>query len=175
MIVEKVIVGDYQTNCYVVTKDDKTIIIDPGDNSDKIIKACEGKNIVGILVTHYHFDHIGALDVVENYFGIRKSVNVDGFEFQIIETPGHTSDSISFYFPAENIMFTGDFLFYHTIGRTDLPTGNNIEMINSLKMISSFDDKIIIYPGHGKESILRDEKKYFSEYINYLCSNKKEM
>ena len=62
-------------------------------------------------------------------------------------------------------MFTGDFLFYHTIGRCDLETSNVLDMKKSLVKIREYDDDILIYPGHGRNSILGEEKKYFDNYF----------
>mgnify|MGYP000529115930 CR=1 FL=1 len=64
-------VGAYQTNCYIVTADDKSaVVIDPGEEADKIInKAKElGAKVKYILLTHGHFDHIGAADAVKRAF-----------------------------------------------------------------------------------------------------------
>ena len=62
-------------------------------------------------------------------------------------------------------MFTGDFLFYHTIGRCDLETSSIEDMKKSLAKIKIYDDDIIIYPGHGKKSILGEEKIFFDHYF----------
>lgn len=63
MIIDKVVVGPLAENCYIVTKNEKTIIIDPGDEGKKIIDVAKDKNVVGVLITHHHFDHIGALKI----------------------------------------------------------------------------------------------------------------
>ena len=55
-------------------------------------------------------------------------------------------------------MFTGDFVFKDTIGRTDLKGGNSIAMANSIEKILNYDDDIIIYPGHGDKTTLKQEK-----------------
>ena len=60
-------------------------------------------------------------------------------------------------------MFTGDFIFNSSIGRTDLG-GNDKDMIESLNSFKKYDDDIIIYPGHGPSTILGTEKKYFDLY-----------
>ena len=62
-------------------------------------------------------------------------------------------------------MFTGDFLFYHTIGRCDLETSSITDMKKSLDNISKYPNDIKIFPGHGKSSILGEEKKYFDSYF----------
>ena len=79
-------------------------------------------------------------------------------------TPGHTSDSKCFYFKCEKVLFSGDFLFYHTIGRTDLPSGSDIDMIKSLEKISKYPDDLIVYPGHGPKTKLGVEKNNFKYY-----------
>ncbi len=164
MEIEKVVVGELQTNCYIVTKKGKSIIIDPGAESAKIIAACQGKNIVGILVTHHHFDHVTALPEIEEYFHLKESRTIKDFPFIVIPTPGHTSDSVSFYFEEDKVLFAGDFIFLNAIGRCDLPTGDFKQMQESLKMISKYPDNIIIYPGHGPETTLAKEKKHFIRF-----------
>ena len=164
MIIERVIVGSLKENCYIVTKNNKTIIIDPGDEAKKIIAACKDKNVVGVLITHHHFDHFGALKEIEDYFKIKESREIEGFNYEIIPTPGHTSDSVCYYFFNDLVMFVGDFIFLNTIGRTDLPTGNDKEMKKSLDIISKYPNDIVIYPGHGEVTTLGHEKINFKNY-----------
>lgn len=167
MNIENLILGRLNTNCYILKKDNKCIIIDPGDNADIIKKKCTGYMVEEILVTHHHWDHILALEELENFYHIKHNTFLrKTFKYEIIKTPGHASDSLTFYFPHEQIMFTGDFLFYHTIGRCDLETSSIIEMQKSLSEISNYSDNILIYPGHGKSTVLGEEKKLFSNYFN---------
>lgn len=157
MNIKRVVVGSLEENCYIVEKNNKCIIIDPGDEADKIISniTCE---VVGILITHYHFDHIGALDELkEKYNLVENNYNIDGFDFEVIDTPGHTSDSKTYYFKDNNIMFVGDFLFKDGIGRMDLPTGSVNDMKKSLDKIFTYPSNTIIYPGHGGKSTLGEE------------------
>ena len=168
MQIERIVVGELQENCYIVTKNNKTIIIDPGDEANKIIETTKEKNVVGILVTHHHFDHIGALKEIEDYFHLKESLNVTGFDYEIIKTPGHTDDSVCYYFKDDEVLFSGDFIFYKTIGRTDFPTGSNEKMHQSLELISKYPDSIKVYPGHGPSTILGDEKVYFRLYLKKI-------
>ena len=95
-----------------------------------------------------------------------KEYKIDKFNFNIIFNPGHSSDSISFYFKKENILFCGDFIFYESIGRCDLPTGDYNIMKESLNKIKSYPLNMLIYPGHGRETTLRHELEsniYFKE------------
>ncbi len=166
MKVEKLKVGKLQANCYFISQDNDLIVVDPGDDYEKI-KAKIGKhNLKAVFLTHGHFDHNGALKELLNDYKVPVNpLTVESFDYQIISTPGHTEDSVSFYFPNEKIMFTGDFLFRGTIGRTDFSSGSNQQMKESLEMIRAFPDETTIYPGHGEETILGKEKPRFDGYF----------
>ena len=156
MNIKRIVVGSLEENCYIVEKNNQCLIIDPGDEVQKIISNID-KEVIGILITHYHFDHIGALDEIKNKYKVSINDYYEGFDYEIINTPGHTSDSKTFYFKNDNIMFVGDFLFKNGIGRCDLPTGNIEEMKKSINLIFSYPLDTIIYPGHGDKSTLKDE------------------
>lgn len=165
MNIKTIQVGPLETNCYILSIDNECIVVDPGDEFFKIKKAIGDKKVIGCLVTHFHQDHIEALEELVSYYDVEINKSKYGkFEYEIIETPGHTFDSKTFYFKKDNIMFTGDFIFYQSIGRTDLG-GNNKDMITSLENFKKYDDSIIIYPGHGPSTILGKEKRYFDLYF----------
>lgn len=165
MKIKVVSVGPLSTNCYILEKDDECIIIDPGAEPLKI-EGEINENLVGIIITHSHPDHIDGVDYfqhkyqvpVYNYSNLKEGINkINNFEFEIIYNPGHTRDSISIYFPLEKKMFVGDFIFYHTIGRIDLDGGNFDDMLASINKLKKYDD-IVIYPGHGEITTLDEEK-----------------
>lgn len=172
MNIKIISVGELETNCYIIENDNECIIIDPGAEAIKI-EGLIDKKLIGIIITHYHYDHIGASGYfkekynvpVYSYDNLEEGKNIIGkFVFEVIYTPGHTSDSIIIYFKKQNIMFVGDFIFYHTIGRTDLPTGDYKQMKKSIEKIKKYDN-IDIYPGHGNITSLKEEKEnniYFS-------------
>lgn len=164
MNIKTLVVGALQENCYICSIGDNAFIVDPGNEADRIIDACKDKNVVEIIITHYHFDHVGALDELKKYYKIEENVKSGIFNYEVIETAGHTSDSRTIYFKNEKVMFTGDFLFYRSIGRTDLDTGSDLEMIKSLELINKYPDDIVIYPGHGPKSTLGREKINFKYY-----------
>lgn len=166
MEIKKVIVGPLETNCYILKNNNECLVIDPGADFPKIKKEIGENKVVGCLVTHFHQDHIEALEELLSYYNveINNNNNNNNFNFIMLETPGHTFDSRTFYFPKEKIMFCGDFLFKNGIGRTDLG-GNQKDMINSLHEIEKYDDEITIYPGHGPSTTLGQEKRNFSLYI----------
>ena len=163
MEINRVVVGPIETNCYILMHDDKCLVIDPGDEIEKINEVIGDKKVVGIIITHYHFDHIGALnyfdeDLILNKNNLEeKEYNIEGFNFEVIYTPGHKEDCITIYFKEENIMFTGDFIFEGTIGRMDLEGGSTFDMRKSLIKIKNYDKNIKIYPGHGNSTYLYRE------------------
>ena len=176
MNVDILTVGVLDTNCYLIYNDDnKALIVDPGDDENLIVARIKQMNldIVGILVTHGHEDHTKCVDTFKNMYGVKVysyenllegKKKIDDFEFDVIYTPGHTKDSICFYFEKYASMFVGDFVFKGTIGRTDLPSGDYKDMIKSIEKIKKYPDDTILYPGHGDVTTLIEEKennKYF--------------
>jgi len=172
MNIEKIEVGYLGTNCYIISKGNDCLIVDPGDEFDKIVSKVGNLNVVGIIITHYHFDHIGALDELKDKYLVpifdynleEKEYKIKDFKFDIIFTKGHHNTCITIYFKDEKVMFTGDFLFKESIGRTDLG-GNEIDMNNSLNKIKNYPKDITIYPGHGLSSNLG------YEFINNIFLN----
>lgn len=79
-------------------------------------------------------------------------------EIKYISTPGHTKDSGCFIF--DDIIITGDTLFKESYGRTDLPTGNDRQMIDSIRRLKNLDGNYNVLPGHGPLSTLDYERKY---------------
>lgn len=91
-------------------------------------------------------------------------IHIGDLEFQIIHTPGHTKGSICLYCKKEKCLFSGDTLFRGTWGRTDLPTGSFEDIINSItNKLMLLPDDTIVYPGHGKSTIIGEEKPIYLE------------
>lgn len=85
-------------------------------------------------------------------------------EFKVIHTPGHTSGGSCLYCEQEKLLFSGDTLFRGTWGRTDVPTGDFEAVIKSItKKLMILSDETIVYPGHGKSTMIREEKPIYLE------------
>lgn len=167
MDIKKILTGPLEENCYVLIKNGNCLVIDPGDDYPKIKEVIGDNKVLAVLLTHSHFDHIGALrnfltkksvKIFKKSNTQEKEYQIGDFTFHCIYTPGHSSDSISFYFKEENVMFVGDFIFKGSIGRCDLPTGSMEEMKKSLERIKEYNDDILIYNGHGEDTTLGEEK-----------------
>ena len=114
-----VVVGPLDENCYILKKNNTCLVIDPGDDYLKIKESIGEDKVIGVLITHSHFDHVGALRHFISKRGIKifkKSISPEGeyeikdFKFKVIETPGHAKDEITFYFEEENLMFDGFYI-----------------------------------------------------------------
>jgi len=168
MEIKRVVTGYLDENCYILIKDNNCLIVDPGDEYNKIRDAIGDNKVLGVLITHSHFDHIGALRnfLTKRSIKIFKKSNLEEKEYQIgdfkfncIYTPGHSKDSVTFYFEEDNCMFIGDFIFKESIGRCDLPGGSEAEMKESIEKIKNYSDEINLYVGHGDNTTLGYEKE----------------
>ncbi len=91
-------------------------------------------------------------------------IHIGELEFKVIATPGHTSGSVCLYCEKERLIFTGDTLFSGTWGRTDLPSGSFLDIMSSISdRLMTLPDETICYPGHGKTTMIEDEKNIYIE------------
>lgn len=166
MKVIRKILEPLDNNCYILINNGYALVVDPSGEQEKIEKTLKEENaeLSGILVTHYHYDHVGALDGLEEKYNVNvynyKTIGkqkVKNFKFEVIPTKGHSKDSVSFYFKETKDMFVGDFVFYENIGRTDLDGGDDEEMAYSLSALTKMDKNIKLYPGHGYTTTLEHE------------------
>ena len=182
--------GDYQTNCYIIHDETSKdcCIIDPGYDSDFILDKLSslGLTAQAILLTHGHFDHVGAVKELAAETGCDVYLHpedlsmppmmtagklyytktyaegtilkLSGLEIAVLHTPGHTPGSVCLL--VENAIFSGDTLFQGSCGRTDLPGGNWATIVKSLQRLAALEGNFWVFPGHGGSTTLRDEKKY---------------
>ena len=190
LMVHTLVLGNYETNCYLVYRDenDECLVIDPGYEPRKVLSAAKalGLSIRAVLLTHGHFDHVGAVREIfaetdcdiylcpddcqmpeamtagqlcyTHSLQDADRLNIAGLELQVLHTPGHTPGSVCFL--CENALFSGDTLFAGSCGRTDLPCGNWQDLKQSLARLMALEEDRIVYPGHGEASTLSTEKKH---------------
>ena len=179
-------VGPIGTRCYILSGEESpsAVVIDPGAEAARIRRALEGRSLEAILLTHGHFDHIGAVaelmapsvrlfihrldapmlsdsrlnagaalmgaeitapaatDFVEEGSLLRLA----GLELQVLHTPGHTPGGVCYR--AGDDLFTGDTLFDHGWGRTDLPGGDQHALFASLRRLMPLAQTLSVHPGH---------------------------
>jgi len=173
MRIKRIIVGEFEANCYLVESAGELIIIDPGNEAEKIMaeiihfKASPRS----VILTHHHIDHIGAVQDIAgrlkipifihkkerkyidfpeiNYLEEGDEVRVGNEILRVINTPGHTSGSLCLL--GEKVIFTGDTLFKEGYGRTDFSGGSPANMDKSLERLKKLiKPGMAVFPGHGE-------------------------
>lgn len=193
-------------NTYVLYDDTKEcVIIDPGcyDREEKeALKAfIEGEKlqVVQLLNTHGHVDHVLGNAFVKRTYGVKLLVHPkdeatlravqlyapmygilayeptepDGYlnegdkvgfgntTLEVLFVPGHAPGHIAFYHRQGQFCIGGDVLFQRSIGRADMPGGDYRTLINSIKnKFFPLGDDVTVYPGHGPETTIGQEKKF---------------
>ena len=182
--------GDYQTNTYILLEEGGSdcVIVDAGYNPRTILEVLEklGLTARAILLTHGHFDHVGAVRTLAaelecpvyiheaelalppmitagplyytHNYGEGDKLNLAGLELTVLHTPGHTPGSVCLL--CQDHMFSGDTLFQGSCGRTDLPGGDWETIQTSLRRLAKLEGEYAVHPGHGGNTALSVEKWY---------------
>ena len=182
--------GDYMTNCYILRQADSSrcCVIDPGDHAEVILGYLEQNGLTpeAILLTHGHFDHVGAVKDLaaelecDVYISDRElslppmitngklyythtydpsgQLKLAGLTIRVIPTPGHTPGSVCLL--VEDALFAGDTLFAGSCGRTDLPGGSQQDIAASLRKLAALPGNYRVFPGHGSDTTLAAERIY---------------
>ena len=89
-------------------------------------------------------------------------VSFGSHNLSVLPTPGHTQGGVCYYCKEENILLSGDTLFYRSMGRTDLFGGDYDQLINSIKQqLLVLPAETKVYPGHGPATTIGEERQYF--------------
>ncbi len=182
--------GDYMTNCYILRREasSKCLIIDPGYEAGRILSILEEKQLEpeAILLTHGHFDHVGAVQdlaaetdcavyisaadlslppMITNgklfythTYPAPGTLTLAGLTLRVLPTPGHTPGSVCLL--VDNTIFSGDTLFRGSCGRTDFPGGSWAQISASLKTLVALPGDYRVLPGHGEETTLDWERTH---------------
>ena len=204
MNIQTLVLGSMEVNCYLLSDSGEAVVIDPGDEVEKVLEAVEksGCKLTKILLTHGHFDHIGAVSDLKEKSGATiyvhsgdeqmlydntknlsymaegikpckadetlddiNTIPVGSSEIKVYYTPGHSKGGVSFLW-GDNL-FCGDLLFKNSIGRFD--HGSLRVELSSLKyLMENFDDRIKVYPGHGEETTIGEERQNNPYIINHV-------
>ena len=197
MNIKTIPVGQLETNCYVVVNEETLacVVIDPGDESNAIMDYIESNRLrcEAIMLTHGHFDHVGAVNEILEQTGCALYINPrdegyevgkSGMKFKMPEGGKYYDDGdiiveagLEFKVLATpghtpgsvclicgGALFTGDTLFRGSCGRADLPGGSMREEMRSLKKRCELEGDYEVYPGHMDSSSLERERRF-----NHYC------
>jgi len=178
MHVSSICLGPLATNCYLIRLDGASVLVDPAEDSPRLVSFLAGRAIDAVVLTHGHFDHVGGawacratevlmheadLPYVDQFFPGHPPIDrflAEGDEvapgLTVLHTPGHSPGSIVLV--ADGALFAGDLLFAGSVGRTDLPGGSARAMEASLQRIASRRGDPAVYPGHGEATTLERER-----------------
>jgi glyoxylase-like metal-dependent hydrolase (beta-lactamase superfamily II) len=182
--------GIYFVNCYLIHEENSKscVAIDPGGNANKVMAFLEEKGLTleAILLTHGHFDHVGAVKdlfeqtqckvylhtddllLPENFtagplfytheYDEGDVLEMAGLTIKVMHTPGHTEGSVCLM--VDDCIFAGDTLFCHSCGRTDLPGGDPDALMASLARLKNLEGDYRVFPGHNRATTLAVEREY---------------
>lgn len=90
-----------------------------------------------------------------------QELDLAGFHIRVLFTPGHTKGGCCYYFPYENVVFSGDTLFQMSVGRTDLEGGSMSQIVRSIQeKLMPLPEQTVVYPGHGEATTIETERMY---------------
>jgi glyoxylase-like metal-dependent hydrolase (beta-lactamase superfamily II) len=187
--VHRFVVGPVENNVYVVRcrRTGEAALIDAANEHDRLLRVATRLGVASVLETHGHWDHIGAVEEVRAA-GIDVWVRaedaamlpsydhlldddvvhaVGDLSIRTVHSPGHTPGSISFFVEGTPLLFTGDTLFPGGPGNTEREGGDFTTIIRSIedRIFRVFDDDTIIWPGHGAESTVGNERPHLDEWV----------
>ena len=191
--------GPISTNAYLVFDDEsrQILIVDAPLDVDESLadRVAElGGEVVLVVLTHSHWDHIGTTNLLHHEFSapvaahplskaqlaapgssiMQPPVDIqpiypdrwlsDGdlvplgaHEFIVMHLPGHAPGHLALYSEADRLLLSGDVLFPHGHGRTDIPGASDEQMAASLKRLAVLPGDVTVYPGHGVPTTIAAE------------------
>jgi hydroxyacylglutathione hydrolase len=173
------------SNCYLVGPDGPgdAVLIDAGVFDEGLLKLIEDNDLYvrWVLITHVHHGHINGLQTLQKIYEAtvhafdaerldspvrpiseNKPPDCGPFSFKVLETPGHSNDSVCFLI--DGILFSGDTLSAGSVGGTPTGYGRALLLSSIRKKILSLKENVLIFPGHGPPTRLEIERR-FNPYL----------
>jgi glyoxylase-like metal-dependent hydrolase (beta-lactamase superfamily II) len=188
--VHRFVVGPIENNVYVVRckRTGEATLLDAANEHDRLLRVAQRLGVTSVLETHGHWDHIGAVEAVREAgidvwvrtedAGMLPSYDhlldddvvhqVGDLRLRTLHTPGHTPGSICFALEGTPMLFTGDTLFPGGPGNTNHNATDFATIIASIdqRIFGAFADDVTIWPGHGVESTIGNERPHLDEWVD---------
>jgi glyoxylase-like metal-dependent hydrolase (beta-lactamase superfamily II) len=187
--VHRFVVGPIENNVYVVRckRTGEATLLDAANEHDRLLRVASRLGVTSVLETHGHWDHIGAVeqvraagidvwvrsedaDMLPSYDHLLDDDTVHqvgDLRLRTVHTPGHTPGSICFALEETPMLFTGDTLFPGGPGNTNQDATDFATIITSIdeRIFGVFADDVTIWPGHGRESTIGNERPHLDEWV----------
>jgi glyoxylase-like metal-dependent hydrolase (beta-lactamase superfamily II) len=187
--VDKVVVGPYENNAFVVRcrSTGEAILVDAANEHELLVPLCKALGVRRVLTTHGHFDHIQAVEACRDagidvgvaaedakmlpsydfVIGDEDVIEVGDLKLEAIHTPGHTPGSTSFLLVGEPLLFTGDTLFPGGPGNTIFEGASFEQIIASIDgRLFTLPADLLVLPGHGLDTTLGTERPHLQEWVD---------
>jgi len=187
--VEKIVVGPYENNAYVVRcrRTGEAVLVDAANEHELLVPICRAQGVHRVLTTHGHFDHIQAVEACRDAgidVGVAAEdakmlpaydfviddedvIEVGDLRLRAIHTPGHTPGSTSFLLEGEPLLFTGDTLFPGGPGNTIFEGASFEQIIASIdRRLFTLPADLLVLPGHGLDTTLGTERPHLQEWVD---------
>ena len=170
LLVSKLSVGPYDNNAYLLVDPEtrQALLVDAANEEERLLELLRGVELIGIVTTHRHHDHIQALPAVLRAHDVWNGAHpADAGEIAkqvgVLHTPGHTEGSISFKLPSEQVL-TGDAVFPGGVGKTVDRKAFEQAIASAERQVLSLGDDTRISPGHGDDTWVGKEAPHLDEW-----------
>lgn len=173
------VIGDIVSNAYILEckKNKESVLVDTPGDADIILKQLNDTRLKYILITHNHFDHLGAFLEIRSQLQVPVAahpldtlpsppdillndgdvISFGAVQLEVLHTPGHTPGSICFY--TNGYLISGDTLFPGGPGKTATPMAFKQIVESITEKILKLPDDTLVFSGHGDATVLRKEKE----------------
>lgn len=183
---------EVDNNVWLVGDDAQVVVIDAAHDPDAIRRAVGERDVIAILCTHGHDDHVNAAPELAEATGAPillhpddtvlwkmahetrrpdghlydgQVIEVNGHQLHVMHTPGHAPGAVTFYAPAAEALFSGDTLFRGGPGATGRSYSDFATILASIgERLLELPPETVVYPGHGETTTIGQEAPDFDEW-----------